>query len=78
MHFGVTLICSQMCGPGSLKYFRPFLITVGGGLEVQGVPEKTLLYNFWTRDHALHLLADIVVLQAVVNAGAVIPRCPIS
>ena len=26
---------------------------------------------FWTRDHALHLLADIVVLQAVVNAGAV-------
>ena len=27
--------------------------------------------NFWTRDHTLHLLADIVVLQAMVNAGAV-------
>ena len=26
---------------------------------------------FWTRDHALHLLTDIVVLQAVVNASAV-------
>ena len=47
-------------------------------VQIQGVPEKTLLKNFWTRDHALHLLADIVVLQAVVNAGAVIPRCPIS
>ena len=29
--------------------------------ELQGVPEKTLLKIFWTRDHALHLLADIVV-----------------
>ena len=36
-----------------------------------GCPRKNTLINFWTRDHALHLLADIVVLQAVVNAGAV-------
>ena len=46
--------------------------------ESTGCPRKNALINFWTRDHALHLLADIVVLQAVVNAGAVIARCPIS
>ena len=26
-----------------------------------GCPRKNTLINFWTRDHALHLLADIVV-----------------
>ena len=36
-----------------------------------GCPRKNTLIKLWTRDHALHLLADIVVLQAVVNAGAV-------
>ena len=29
--------------------------------DIQGVPEKKLLFIYWTRDHALHLLADIVV-----------------
>ena len=29
------------------------------------------IFGLENRDHALHLLADIVVLQAVVNAGAV-------
>ena len=41
------------------------------GEPTTGCPRKNTLINFWTRDHALHLLADIVVLQAVVNAGAV-------
>ena len=49
MHFGVTLLssCSETCGPGCLKYFRPFFITIREGLEVLLEPAADLNWTCW-------------------------------
>ena len=45
----MTLICScsEMCDPGCLEYFRPFLITMGEGLEVILEQEAELNWTCW-------------------------------